>query len=420
MSNGVVIIGGGQAGVQVAADLRQRGFADDITILGSEPAVPYQRPPLSKAYLLGKQELSQLFLRKPEFYAKKNVSLKLGTRVVEAVKTATGGYVTTHDGTRYPFRYLVVATGATACKPHIPGIDASNVHCMRTLEDADALRETLDQVDKVVVLGGGFIGLEAAAVLNSLGKRVDLIVRGNRLLKRAVSDTIATFFLDAHRRRGINVRLANDVREIVANSKGKATGVKLQNGEFIAADTVLAGLGVSRDNSLARQLGLQWQNGIVVDENSRTNVQDVFAVGDCAVYAHPLSGSTERSCFESVQNAVDQAKVAAAAITGDASLRYDMTPWFWSDQDNLKLQIAGLFERADESIVRGDPASESFCVLHFSAGEFVAIEAVNRPQDFALGRKALNTGANILQVDGIENLATPLKQLLVQPQTVTV
>jgi 3-phenylpropionate/trans-cinnamate dioxygenase ferredoxin reductase component len=414
MTDGAVIIGAGQAGLQAAVDLRHGGYEAGITILGGEPAAPYQRPPLSKAYLLGKQGLHHLLLRKPEFFEAKGIALVTGTRVTEACRSdGRGGEVVTEDGARYSFKHLIITTGAEARRLSVPGAEAPNVFFMRTLDDADAVKAQLEGMGRVVVLGGGFIGLESAAVLNALGKNVTLVATRERLLTRVAGQDLSEFFLMVHRRRGIDIRLETGIEEIVTGDDGRATEVVLSTGDTLPVDAVVVGIGVERDRTLADQLGLEWDNGIVVDERSRTSRQDIYAAGDCAVYRHPHAPTAARRSIESVQNAVDQAKVAAAAICGDPNATYDTVPWFWSDQDSIKLQMAGLCEGADRSVLRGDPDTESFSVLHFRNGHFVAIDAVNRPKDFSVARKALAAGANIVDCDAARDPEIPLKELVI-------
>lgn len=410
MAGGAVIVGAGQAGLQVAVDLRQRGYDGEVTLIGRERWAPYQRPPLSKKYLLGAHTREALSLRKAEFYADKGIALVTGASVEFAhLDDDRGGVVALDTGESIPFRDLALTTGAEARRLPVHGADAPNVFVMRSMDDADALRELLPDIRRVAVVGGGFIGLESAAVMRSLEKHVVLIEALDRLLARVAAPELAAFYLDAHLRRGVDVRLGTGVVSIETGPDGKATGVVLSSGETVPVDAVIVGIGVVRDEGMAQKLGAEWDGGIVVDDRARTSVPGVVAAGDCAVWRHAGAGDRP-ACIESVQNAVDQAKVAAATICGAEDVRYDSVPWFWSDQDDMKLQMAGLCQGADQRIVRGDPATEHFSILHFRDGGFLALDAVNRPVDFMAARKALASGATIADPEAASDPDRPLKE----------
>ncbi|MFN3339396.1 MAG: NAD(P)/FAD-dependent oxidoreductase [Dietzia sp.] len=412
MNGGAVIVGAGQAGLQLAVDLRQRGYDGEVTLIGEEAHAPYQRPPLSKKYLVGAFSRDALMLRKPEFYRTRGIDLVTGARVTSVLPDpGGGGTVELGDGRSLAYRDLALATGARARRIPIPGGDAPNVLVMRSMDDADQLRARLADVKQVVVIGGGFIGLESAAVMRSLGTHVVLVEAVDRLLARVAAPELGRFYLDAHTRRGVDVRLGTGVSAIETDESGNARAVVLADGESIPADVVIVGIGVVRDPHLAEQVGARWDGGIVVDERARTTAPGVVAAGDCAVWRNPLSPSDRPSCVESVQNAVDQAKVAAATMCGDESAVYDSVPWFWSDQDDLKLQMAGLCQGSDQRVLRGDPGSEGFSILHFKNGRFIAIDSVNRSADFMAARKALPVGATITDLDAAADVARPLKEL---------
>lgn len=412
-ANGTVIVGAGQAGLQMAVDLRKHGYSDPITMLGAEGHPPYQRPPLSKKYLLGESACEALWLRKPNFLQDSEIELVTGVNVSAASLEADGtGSVGTDDGRSWRFGHLALATGAAPRRLPVPGGDAPNVLVMRTLADADTLRAQFDDIDSLVVVGGGFIGLETAAVMRARGNQVTVVEARERLLARVAGEHLGQFYLEAHRRRGVDVRLGAGVTAIETDPSGRATGVVLDSGEVIAADAVVVGIGVVRDRGLADQLGIDWAGGYVVDEFARTSAPTVLAAGDCAVYRHPMSPADGPACIESVQNAVDQAKVAAATIAGVDGPPYGSVPWFWSDQADIKLQIAGLTDGADETILRGEPGSESFSVLHLREGRLIAIEAVNRSPDFMAVRKALTQGTTLTDRARAGDIDTKLADLI--------
>ena len=409
---GAVIVGAGQAGLQLAVDLRHRGYEGPVTLVGEESHGPYQRPPLSKKYLVGAYSRDALMLRKQEFYASKGIDLVTGARVTSVQHDPEGGgAIEFEDGRSLAYRDLALTTGAQARRIPVPGGDAPNVFVMRSMDDADQLRARLADVKQVVVIGGGFIGLESAAVMRSLGKYVVLVEAVDRLLGRVAAPELGQFYLEAHTRRGVDVRLGTGVSAIETDESGNARAVVLADGESIPADAVIVGIGVVRDPHLAEQVGARWDGGIVVDAHARTTATGVVAAGDCAVWRNPRSPADRPTCVESVQNAVDQAKIAAATLCGDDSAVYDSVPWFWSDQDDLKLQMAGLCQGSDHRIVRGDPDSEHFSILHFNADRFIAIDSINRPVDFMAARKALPGGATLTDLDAAADVSRPLKEL---------
>lgn len=389
-ATGTLIVGGGQAGAQVAASLRDHGYDRPITLVGREPALPYQRPPLSKDYLLGKVPSAKLVLRKEQFYASKEIDVVTGTAVTAAGMDDDTGWALTGDGRRFTFTHLVLATGSQPRRlPERLG-SPGNLLYLRTVEDADRLRSLLGAARRFVVIGGGFIGLEAAAVLRTHGAEVVVVEMAGRLLNRVAGAELGDFYLDAHRRRGVEFRLGRSVTALDLAADGTAVAVVLDDGEVVPCDAIVAGVGVTRDPGLAEQLGVAWDNGIVVDQHARTTHPRVFAAGDCAIGPHPMAQGLIR--LESVQNAIEQAKVAAATICGRADA-YTAVPWFWSNQDTLRLQTAGLSAGSTRRIVRGDPRTESFSVIYLRGNALVAVEAMNRPGDFAAARKLLAAGA---------------------------
>jgi 3-phenylpropionate/trans-cinnamate dioxygenase ferredoxin reductase subunit len=397
-----LVVGASQAGVQLAISLREAGDTAPITLVGAEPHLPYQRPPLSKAFLMGKADPAGLAFRAPKFYADRGIELVTGERVTELGIRAEGGNATTDRGRTLTFDRLALTVGARVRRLDVPGADLSGVHHLRDLADAERLRSALQSARRVVVVGGGFVGLEAAAVARALGAEVTVVEAADRLVGRAVAPVVSDFYRRAHERRGAVVRLGAAVAEV--------RGVVLTDGNELPADLVLVGIGVMARTELARHLGLACEGGIVVDADARTSATKVVAAGDCTVRPHPLTGAG-RVRLESVQNAVSQAKVAAATLAGRPRPAPEV-PWFWSDQADLKLQIAGLSAGHDEIVVRGDLDAERFAVLYYRAGSLLAVDAVNSPADYLAVRRALATGA-ALPADRVRRSDRPLKELLV-------
>ncbi|MBU8811796.1 FAD-dependent oxidoreductase [Mycolicibacterium goodii] len=412
---GTLIIGASQAGLQIAVSLREAGDTAPITLVGEEAHAPYQRPPLSKAYLLGGTDLEKLWLRTPEFLAQRDISLVTGERIdsLELHGVGPSGTAHTIGGRRLTFDRLALTVGARPRRLEAPGADLDGVTYLRTADDAALLRELQSDAESVVVVGGGFIGLEAAAVARAQGKRVTVVEAADRLIGRAVAPVVSEFYRAAHARRGVDVR--TDARVTwLAGRNGHVQAVELSDGTWIPADLVIVGIGVVPRTKLARQLGLECDGGIVVDRCARTSNHHVVAAGDCTVQPHPLTG-TGRVRIESVQNAVSQAKAAAASLAGRREPS-DAVPWFWSDQYELKLQIAGLSTGHDHHVVRGDLDGESFSVLYYREERLVAVDAVNAPGDYMAVRKALTQGATIAAAAAADS-SVPLRELIL-PQAV--
>lgn len=393
MSGGTLIVGASQAGVQLAVSLREAGDDEPITLIGAEGHAPYQRPPLSKAFLAGKAEVDSLAFRVPAFYAERDITLLTGERVERL--GLRPGLATTDRGRAVPFDRLALAVGARARRLRLPGEDLDGVCYLRAIDDAVSLRERLASAADVVVIGGGFIGLEAASVARSLGRSVTVVELAGRLMARSVAPVVSECYRQAHLRRGTGIRLGAGVAGI-DGEHGRVRAVWLSDGTRLPADLVLVGVGVEPRTELAAQLGLACDDdigGIVVDECARTSEPGVVAAGDCTASPDPFTGEG-RVRLESVQHAVGQAKVAAATLLGRAETSRTV-PWFWSDQYDLKLQIAGLSRVGDECVVRGDPASERFSVLYYRDGALAAIDAVNNAADYLAVRKALTQGVPI-------------------------
>jgi 3-phenylpropionate/trans-cinnamate dioxygenase ferredoxin reductase subunit len=389
VSDGVVIIGAGQGGFQLAASLREAGYQEKITLLGEEPGLPYQRPPLSKAYLKGEASVEHLELRPAAFYADHRIDL-VTARAQEIDRAARR--VRLSDGARLSYDHLVLATGARNRPLPAPGADLDGVLSLRTLADADHLKARLAGAQHVVVVGAGFIGLEFAAVARALGHEVTVLEATQHPMGRAVSPAMSEFFTHAHRAMGTNLVLAAGVVWIhgeggrVARVETTDGAVQPAGGVLHPADLVLIGIGVVPNAELARAAGLEVANGIVVDAELRTGDPNISALGDAVSYPSVHAGTMAR--LESVQNAVDHARTIAARLVGRPA-PYAAVPWFWSDQGDDKLQIVGLAHPADEAVLRGDPSSRRFSVFRFRKGRLTAIESVNRPADHMLGRRLL-------------------------------
>ncbi|MFE7122639.1 NAD(P)/FAD-dependent oxidoreductase [Streptomyces sp. NPDC057617] len=414
---GTLIVGASQAGLQLAVSLRQLGDTAPITLVGEEPHPPYQRPPLSKEFLAGEADLASLDFRVPGFYEAAGIDLVRGERVTDVSLTADGrpgsGVAVTAGGRTLPFDRLALTVGSTPRRLTLPGSDLGGICVLRDRDDAAHLRSRLLAAGRVVVVGGGFIGLETAAVARALGKEVTVVEAAPRLLGRAVAPVVSDFYLRAHRRRGIRVLLSGSVTGF-DGAAGQVTGVGLADGTRLPADLVLVGVGAVPRTELAERLGLECDQGIVVDAEARTSDPAVCAAGDCTVQPHPTTG-VGRVRLESVQNAVAQATVAAATLLG-LSAGPRAVPWFWSYQGDLKLQIAGLSTGYDEYVVRGDPDSERFSVLYYREGRLLAADSVNSPADYMAVRGALTRGATV-EPGAAADTATALKLLVTGPRT---
>jgi len=384
----VVIIGAGQAGGQAAYSLRLGGFAGGITLVGDEAAPPYQRPPLSKAYLKGELEAERLFLKPLEYYAEHDIALITGDA---ATAISLGDHaVTLASGRTLAWDKLVIATGARPRKLALLGADLQGVSELRTLADVDRIRRAAVAGARLVVVGAGYIGLEAAAVGAQLGMKVTVLEAMPQVLSRVAGPEIGAFYTRIHREAGTDVRLG--VRIDGFEGVGTVSGVRLAGGEIVPADFVLVGVGVLPNLELALEAGLVCGNGIVVDEAMRTSHRHVFAAGDVAW--RPLVHYGREGRLESVHNAIEGGKLAAAAIMGMPPPQVE-APWFWSDQFDLKLQTVGLWTGADQTVVRGDPGTRAFSVFYLKEGRVIAVDAVNSPPEFVVGKKLVAAKAKV-------------------------
>jgi 3-phenylpropionate/trans-cinnamate dioxygenase ferredoxin reductase subunit len=384
---GVVIIGAGQAGLQAAASARDEGYDGEIILIGEEPFAPYQRPPLSKAYLKGEMDEEGLALRGADFYAEAGMDLRTGVQVTAIDRAAKT--IAFSDQTRLTYDKLVLAMGAQNRPLNVPGVDLSGVMFLRGLTDAQAIKAACVSGRHAVVIGAGFIGLEFAAVAVSKGLDVTVIEVAPRVMGRALSVPMSDFFAERHQVMGVKLRLGEGVRAI-AGAEGQVTGVVLNSGETLPADLVMIGVGVLPAIALAQAGGLETGDGVVVDATLRTLDPDIFAIGDLALHPNRFAPWPVR--LESVQNAIDQGRAVGATLAGRDSA-YDKVPWFWSDQGPYKLQMAGLNMQADQAVLRGDPASESFSVFLFRQDSLIAVESVNKPVDHMAARRLLTLGA---------------------------
>lgn len=394
----VLIIGAGHAGGTAAALLRQYGHEGPIVLAGEEPAPPYQRPPLSKAWLKGEADLEALLLRPEAFYAEHGIELRLGvtaTSVDAAAKT-----VTFADGTVETYDALILATGSTARKLKVPGADRPNLLELRTLADAEKLKAALGPGRRLAVVGGGYVGLEAASSARALGAEAVVIERMDRVLARVASPTLSDFFTACHRAHGVEVLTS---AEVTGFEDG---GVRLGDGRLIEADAILVGVGAQACDQLAATAGLSCGNGVVVDETARTSDPAIWAIGDVTFRPVPVYGG-RRHRLESVPNALEQAKQAAAAIAGRPAPAPE-APWFWSDQYDVKLQIAGLADGADRQVLRGDPATGSFAVFHLAGDRIVCVEAVNAAAEFMGGRMMILKGTPVDKAK-LADVSVPMK-----------
>ena len=402
----VIIIGAGQAGGEAAQRLRHGGFDGEITLIGEEPIAPYQRPPLSKAYLAGKMERDRLMLRPPEVYADEHIALLTGTRAVWIDRT--NRRVRLEGGRELSFDAVILATGARPRRLPLAGADLDGVHLVRTIADIDAIQPGCKPGAKLVVIGAGFIGLEAAAVARSMGVEVCVVETAVRPLARVTSPEVAGFFLDEHTRQG--VRFVLSAQPALIQGDEHVRGVKLTDGTEIAADMVIAGIGVTPETALAQHCGLTVEDGIVTDRQCRTSDPSIFAIGDCA--RRPMVHYDQRVArLESVHNAVEGGRVAAAAILGTEHT--EETPWFWSDQYDIKLQIAGLFQGYDTMVMRGDTSSRSFAAFYYKGGRMIAVDAVNRPAEF-LGSKLLIQKGLSIPAETLRDSPKPMKELVAE------
>ena len=376
----VIIVGAGHGGYQVAASLRQAGFSERVCLINDEAHLPYQRPPLSKAYIKGSAGPESLMFRPEKFYQDQKIELIAG-RAVSIDRAAHKLLLA--SGETLPYGHLVLATGARNRLLDLPNANLPDVKYLRILDDSESLRQIMPSKKRVVIIGAGFIGLEFASTARIKGLEVDVLELAPRVMARAVTAEVSEYFQERHREAGIRIHLGVQATSIEAEG-GKVTGVSLSDGRHLPADLVVVGVGVLPNIELAAEAGLPVAAGIVVDEYLSTADPAISAIGDCALFANPRFGGSQR--LESVQNATDHARCLAAKLTGDRK-PYDSHPWFWSDQGDDKLQIAGLTTGYDRVVMRGDPARKAFSAFCYKGDRLLGIESINRAGDHMFGRR---------------------------------
>lgn len=402
----VVIIGASHAAVQLMISLRQQGWLGAITTISDEPHMPYQRPPLSKSYLDGSVEEDRLVLRAAETYDKLKVDFKLGCKVMSI--DAKNKQLTLDTGEQIGFTKLALCTGARVRQLDLPGSELEGVHYLRTMDDVKAIRQSAKKASRAVIIGGGYIGLETAASLTKLGIKVTVLETETRLLKRVASEQVSGFYKRLHEEEGVEIRLGSKVVALQGNSQVKS--VVCDDDSHSGADMVIIGVGVIPNTELASEAGLVVENGIVVDQFAQTSHPDIVAAGDCTFHPNALLKKSLR--LESVPNASEQAKAAAASLCG-IKKAYSELPWFWSDQFDVKLQIAGISQGYTKAVVRGDAsAGRSFSVFYIKDQYVIAADCINRPKDFMVAKKLILQQSKI-DVAALVDESSEIKKLLI-------
>lgn len=402
-SLGVVIIGGGHAGASAAFELRRAGHNGPITILGEENVIPYQRPPLSKNWLKGVVGEQDLALRPHAWYVENNVTLLVGSRAVSISREKRS--IALAEGGSIPFEYLIIASGARARRLKVPGGDLPGVLLLRTIADARLLKQNLRPGARIAIIGGGYVGLETAASARALKAEVIVLERECRLLARVACPELSEFFLSVHRDEGAQVRVCAEVVRFLGDTRVR--GLELSDSSIIDCDAAVVGIGAIPNDEIAMACGLECADGIVVDQHGRTADPAVFAIGD--VTRRPVAGESRLVRLESIPSAVDQAKHVAAAICGKQAPGSEL-PWFWSDQYNVKLQIAGMALDCDDVVVRGNPANRRFAVFHLRDDILQAVEAVNSPAEFMFGKSLISRRLPVIRKK-LANAAVPIRDV---------
>ena len=406
----VIIVGAGHGGAQAAIALRQNGFAGTVMMIGREPELPYERPPLSKEYLAREKTFERITIRPAAFWADKQISMLLGQEVTAL--DAEAHTLALSDGRTVRYGSLIWATGGDPRRLSCEGGDLAGVHAVRTRADVDRLMGELDAgAKRAVVIGGGYIGLEAAAVLIKLGCHVTLLEALPRVLARVAGEALSAFYEAEHRAHGVDLRTSVLVDHLEGGG-GKVSGVRLADGTLLPADLVIVGIGIIPSVEPLRAAGAEGANGVLVDAHCRTSLADVYAIGDCAAHTNAFADGAQNGGvvrLESVQNANDMGTTAAKAICGVPAV-YHAVPWFWSNQYDLKLQTVGLSTGHDAVVVRGDPATRSFSAIYLRAGAVIALDCVNMIKDYVQGRKLVEAGA-VIAPARLADAGTPLKEL---------
>ncbi len=401
---GMVIIGAGHAAGQAAASLRQEKYEGPITIIGDESHIPYQRPPLSKQYLSGEQGIERVYLRPEKFYADKDVTLKLNTRVIAIDRSAKSVQLDNNDTVDYD--KLIIATGSRPRRLNIDGSDLAGIHYLRTIEDVDTIRTEMADAKNLVIVGGGYIGLEVASVCLGAGINVHVLEMEERILQRVTTPQMSDYYHNLHKGRGVNIHTSTGVTGFAGQSRVEKV-LCGDAGEF-DADLVIVGIGILPNVELAEAAGLDCNNGIVVDEHCRTSDPNIYAAGDCS--NHPNALLDRRLRLESVPNAMEQARVCASNMLGGDKV-YASIPWFWSDQYELKLQMVGFSSDGNQQVLRGDMATNEFAVFYLNDGRVVAADAVNSPKEFMICKQLVG---KMVDVDALADPDADLKSLAVE------
>jgi len=402
-----VIAGAGHAAGQVVATLRQQQYAGSIVLIGDEQYLPYQRPPLSKKFLAGEMPAERLYFKPESFYDVPEIELRLQTTIGAIDRDAR--QVTLHGGDNISYDKLVLALGARVRELPVAGGDLAGVHYVRNIADVQGIREDLEGSRHLVIVGAGYIGLEVAAVTRTLGLDVTVVEMADRVMSRVVSPEISDFYQIEHANQGVKLRLGTGVTAL--HGKRRVKGVETDDGEIIPADLVVVGIGILPNTELASAAGLAVDDGIIVDDGCRTSDTNIYAVGDCTRHPNSIYGRSLR--LESVHNALEQAKTAASNICG-ADNQYAQVPWFWSDQYDLKLQIAGLSQGYDDVVIRGNPAERSFSCVYLKDSRVIAVDAVNAPRDF-MQSKTLIAEGSVFEADRLADPNESLKDLAASP-----
>ncbi len=403
MSAHLIIVGAGQAAAQSILTLTQKRYSGRVTVVGDEPYPPYQRPPLSKRYLSGELERRRLFIRPSAFYEQRGVTLTLGSRAerLEPDKQR----ITLGDGRELHYDNLLLATGSQVRRLDAPGAGLSGIHYLRTIADADRILCALATAKHLVIIGAGYIGLEVAAVARAHGASVTVLEAADRVMARVVCPEVAAFYRDVHEAAGVDIHCDTVVSGFAGDTH--VTGVIADDGRRYPCDSVVVGIGIVPATELAEQAGIDCQDGIRVDEHACTSEPLIYAAGDCTNHPNALLGRRLR--LESVHNAIEQSKTAALSLLG-VTAAYAQVPWFWSDQYDLKLQIAGISKGYDRVVLRGDPAARTFAAYYLREGRLIAVDAINSPKDFLLGKRLVAEGAKLSPQrieDTAADLATP-------------
>lgn len=406
----IAIVGAGQAAGELALSLRQQGHSGPIVMIGEESYLPYQRPPLSKTFLGGNIEIERLYTKAPTAYEKASVEFIGNTRVERIDRDARTLHLS--DGREIAYARLALTTGGRVRRLELPCGEAAeratNLHYLRGIDDALRIREQFVPGARLVIIGGGYVGLEVAALARKKGLQVTVLEAMPRVLARVTAPEVSSFYERVHREEGVDIRLETTVEDLQFDAEGKVSGVRCSFGEVLPADLLIVGIGLIPNTELAEQAGLKVGNGILVDEFCQTNDPDIVAAGDCT--NHPSQYASRRLRLESVPNALEQARVAAATLCGKRT-PYNSVPWFWSDQYDLKLQMVGLSLGYDQVVLRGDPARRSFMAFFLKEGKLIAVDSISCPQEFMVAKRLVAMGSRFDSVV-LADEARPLKQLL--------